>query len=74
MSLSLRKATLVGISIAAIPGLAGNAHATHVGVGQQQALAASTAHRTLLKRFLIDLAVASALLGVLILYAIWDQM
>jgi hypothetical protein len=29
---------------------------------------------TLLKQFLIDLAVASALLGGLILYAIWDQM
>jgi hypothetical protein len=59
--------------IAATPALAGNAHATHVGVGQQ-AVAACAGHRTLLKQFLIDLAVASALLGGLILYAIWDQM
>jgi hypothetical protein len=73
MSLLLRKATLVGISIATIPGLADNAHATHVGVGKQQTLPDYTA-LTLLKRFLIDLAVASALVGALILYAIWDQM
>ena len=67
MPSSLRKATLVGMSIAATPALAGNAHATHAGE-------ACIGHRTLLKQFLIDLAVATALLWGLILYAIWDQM
>jgi hypothetical protein len=73
MSSSLRKATLAGISITPTAGRARNAHATHVGVGQQ-AVAACAGHRTLLKQFLIDLAVASVLLWGLIMYAIWDQM
>ena len=72
MPSSLTKATL-GMSIAATSALAGITHATPVGVGQQ-AVAACTGHRTLLKQFLIDLAVASALVWGLILYAIWDQM
>ena len=72
MASSFTKATL-GMSIAVTSALAGNAHATPVGVGQQ-AVAACTGHRTLLKGFLIELAVASALLWGLILYAIWDQM
>ena len=69
----LSKAAVVVMSTAATPALAGNDHVTHVGVGQQ-AMAACTGHRNLLKQFLIDLAVASALLWGLILYAIWDQM
>ena len=72
MPSSLRKATLGGMSITITPALVGNAHATHVGAGQQ-AVGACTGQRTLLKQFLIDLSVASALLWGLIFYAIWDQ-